>query len=155
MGFVHTERSWEIPISQAEPISQDMATGSVADTSVVASNSPTLYTPQKAQNAPVSDLKGKVYAMLQEEGISTVTANCVIKNESSWIPENTHFNPAYTDKYGKYHPPSWDVGLWMINDVHGLTWEERLDPIKATEFAIYLRKRDGWYPWVAWRTKCK
>ncbi len=102
--------------------------------------------PPEAQNEPEWDdkayLKEIVLGMVEEAGMNAYTANQIITCESSWRIEVWNYNVG---------PKSYDVGIWQINDLHGLSWEDRTDPIKATDFAIELYKRRGWQPWVCAR----
>lgn len=35
-----------------------------------------------------------------------------------------------------------DIGLWQINDVHGLSWEFKTDPVKSTRWAMPQLKKN-------------
>mgnify|MGYP001576213828 CR=1 FL=1 len=84
----------------------------------------------------------RVLAMVTQAGFNSQTAYKVILCESGWNPQAKHYNPNGT----------WDIGLWQINDVHGMTWEQRMDPIMATQAAInLLRSPRSWNHWVCYR----
>lgn len=90
---------------------------------------------------------------LEDASINQTKAFAVIDCESGWNNTAKNWNPPYTDKKGKYHPGTWDYGLWQINDVHHLTKEQRFDPVQATDYAIKLIKQEGFHPWVCSRLK--
>jgi len=46
-----------------------------------------------------------------------------------------------------------DVGVFQINDVHGMSWESRLDA--RTNITKAKEIRDAWGSWDAWMTKGK
>lgn len=86
----------------------------------------------------VRTTKETVLVMLSDAGIDTAKAERIIFCESSWNPRATNLNRNGSN----------DKGLWQLNSVHGLSDEVRLDPIKSTEFAIKLIKKQGFKPWV-------
>lgn len=75
-------------------------------------------------------------------GADAQTALAVMKAESNGKPNAIHKNTNNTI----------DAGLFMINDVHGLSMEYRLNPKKNIAFAKQLYDRKGWTPWVVWQT---
>lgn len=66
---------------------------------------------------------------------------CIIKAESGWHPQARHWNPNGT----------WDIGLMQVNDVHGASILDRLDPYKNIDMGLSLYASRGLQPWVASR----
>ena len=82
-----------------------------------------------------------VLCRIQEAGFDPVIANKVITCESGWNPNAIHVNRNNTR----------DIGLWQVNDVHGLSTEDRKDIYMSTEFAIQLLKSSrSWTHWVCY-----
>lgn len=71
-------------------------------------------------------------------------ALCIAKNESGYRPGAVNKNRNGT----------FDVGVFQINDVHGMGWNDRMDARKNIAKAKQIR--DTWGNWNAWmaRTKC-
>jgi len=79
---------------------------------------------------------------IEEEGFDRERMNRIIMCESGWKPTAKHLNDNGT----------WDYGLFQINDVHGLSVEDRMDIYKSTEFAIkLLNSKRGFNHWVCFR----
>ena len=82
-------------------------------------------------------------------------ALCIAKNESGYRSTAKHLNPAYIDKLGIFHPATWDVGVFQINDVEPISTTDRLNPVKNIQFAYnYLYKNRAWQPWLTDYHKC-
>lgn len=79
-----------------------------------------------------------VMDMVREAGVDTAKASKIIECESTWNPNAVNLNRNGSN----------DMGLWQINSIHGLSDEVRKDPIKSTEFAIYLINKNGFKPWT-------
>lgn len=65
----------------------------------------------------------------------------VITCESNFKANALHFNTNGTT----------DVGLFQINDIHGLSVEDRLSPQKNIEYGVKLYAEQGLAPWVCAR----
>jgi len=70
-------------------------------------------------------------------------ALCIAKAESGLRANATHLNSNGT----------WDVGLMQLNDVHGYSWNQRLDPDFNLEAAYKIRM--SWGNWSAWSSRHK
>ena len=93
-----------------------------------------------AQNSVLS-WQNWVLWRVKEAGFDPYIAKRVIQCESSWKIDVVHINLNGTK----------DVGLWQINDIHGLSIEERQDPYRATLYAIKLLKSSrSWGHWVCY-----
>lgn len=89
-------------------------------------------------------LREWVLNKVSEAGFDTVLADKIVNCESGWNVGARHWNPPTPTR-----PGSWDIGLFQINDVHGMSIEDRLDPYKNTEMAIELLKsKRSWNHWV-------
>lgn len=98
---------------------------------------------QSVLGAEREQIKQTVLAMVAEAGFDAVIADRIIRCESGYNPM------ARNDKNTN---GSNDLGLWQINSIHGLTDAQRLDPIRATEFAITLmRSKRSYNHWVCYR----
>ena len=86
-------------------------------------------------------LKTVVKSKLEANGLSWAVAERVLNCESGWNEKAVGDNLNGTK----------DVGLWQINDIHGLTDEERKDPHVSTSYAIKLIKSDiGFKHWACY-----
>lgn len=88
----------------------------------------------------------QVDQILTDYKINKQIAYAVIQCESGWNPQavNTK-NKDGTD----------DKGLWMINSIHDVPDDVRLDPVQSTYVAIQLiNSPQGWHHWVAYGGKC-
>lgn len=82
-----------------------------------------------------------VLDMVKDAGFDPEVAERVIMCESGWKTTASHHNLNGT----------WDIGLWQINDIHGLPLETRQDPVKSTQFAIkLLNSNRSWNHWVCY-----
>lgn len=98
---------------------------------------------QSVLGAEREQIKQTVLAMVAEAGFDVVIADRIIRCESGYNPM------ARNDRNAN---GSNDVGLWQINSIHGLTDEERMDPIRSTQFAITLmQSKRGYKHWVCYR----
>jgi hypothetical protein len=70
------------------------------------------------------------------------TALAIAKAESNLNPLATGYNSN----------GSIDVGIFMINDVHGFSVEERMNIEKNLEIARKLYEKRHWKPWVVYNT---
>jgi len=73
-------------------------------------------------------------------GSSAKTALCIANAESGFQPGAKHYNANMT----------WDLGIFQINDVHGLSWTTRLDPFQNIQEAYRIYR--SWGNWSAWAT---
>ena len=102
----------------------------------------TLACYENATPSPELTLKMKVLRMVEMAGFDPVVADKIITCESNYKPEAIHINKNDTK----------DVGIWQINDVHGLSVEERMDPYLSTVYAIRLMESSrSWEHWVCYR----
>lgn len=103
--------------------------------------------PLVVDKTPIQELKVWVLNEVEKAGFSPALADTLITCESGWNPNAKHWNPPTPTR-----PGTWDVGLWQINDVHGMSVEERLDPYKNTGMAIQLLKsKRSWKHWVCFK----
>lgn len=81
----------------------------------------------------------EVMVMIKNAGLDTEKADKIIFCESSWKPDNFHYN-----KSG-----SLDRGLWQINNFYHpeVSKDCAYDPICATIQAIRIIKSKGWSEW--------
>lgn len=80
---------------------------------------------------------------IQEEivrvfGESAENALCIARMESGYRADATNQNTNGT----------WDLGSFQINDVHGMSWDDRMDA--RTNIAKAKEIRDAWGSWRAW-----
>lgn len=93
----------------------------------------------------------RVVLLLEEADIDLDLADRIIQCESSGNPKAEHYNPPRYKDGVLVRAGSYDIGLWQINDVHGLTIEERKDPVISTKMAIKLIKSQrSWSHWVCY-----
>ena len=86
--------------------------------------------------------KDWVLRRVEKVGFNADVIDDIITCESGWRHEATHLNKNGTK----------DIGLWQINDIHGLSVEDRMDIYKSTEFAIkLLNSKRGFNHWVCFR----
>lgn len=71
-------------------------------------------------------------------------ALCIAKMESGFRTDAVNHNANGT----------YDLGIFQINDVHGMSWAARMDPDQNIRKAYEIRM--NWGSWNAWmaRTKC-
>ena len=74
----------------------------------------------------------RVFGTLADQAV------CVARMESGLRADAANHNTNGT----------WDVGVFQLNDVHGLSWEQRLDARANIQKAKEIR--DSWGNWRAW-----
>jgi len=81
-----------------------------------------------------------IVAEFEDQGAKVVKeALDIAYAESRFVENNTHYN---------FRNSTWDIGVFMINDCHGLSKETRLAAYENIHFAKQLYKKQGWQPWV-------
>ncbi len=80
----------------------------------------------------------RVFGALAEQAL------CIALNESGYRADAINHNTNGTA----------DVGVFQINDIHGMSWDDRLDARANIQKAKEIR--DAWGNWNAWvaRTRC-
>ena len=76
----------------------------------------------------------------QKFGANRGVAECIARHESGLRSNAVHLN--YNGTY--------DIGVFQINDVHGLSWDYRMDYIKNIDYAYMMS--GGGVNWAAWTT---
>lgn len=99
--------------------------------------------PVKIETQPIgkSDIEKEIIRVF---GHQAKEALCIAKMESGYRPTAANHNTNGT----------WDLGVFQINDVHRMSWNDRMDPHKNIAKAKEIR--DSWGNWHAWsaRHKC-
>ena len=99
-----------------------------------------------AQNLLFTETPREYIKRVIPRSFSFAIIDSLIDCESGWNPQAKHWNPPTPTR-----PGSWDVGLWQINDIHGLSVEDRMDVYKSTEYAIKLMtSTTGLSHWVCY-----
>lgn len=97
--------------------------------------------PQKPNCRAIPDIKGQVFCVLDENGMSWAhwTADCIITRESRWTPNAIS--------------PTSDYGLWQLHvtNLYLLYGGDWWDPVDNTAAAIRLYRLAG-YSWSPWTT---
>ena len=102
----------------------------------------TLACYQNYSPSPGLPLKTMVLGMVERAGFDPKVADKILICESNYRSEAIHINKNGTR----------DVGIWQINDEHGLSTEERMDPYLSTLYAIELMRSSRSYGhWVCFR----
>jgi hypothetical protein len=80
----------------------------------------------------------EVMVMIRNAGLDTDKANKLIFCESSWNPDNVHYNVHSVDR-----------GLWQINSYYHseVSQECAYDALCSTKEAIRIIKEKGWSEW--------
>lgn len=102
-----------------------------------------------AQIAPpqrFAEEKAYILTRIEKEGFDPKVINQIIMCESGYNPLAKHWNPPTATR-----PGTWDIGIWQINDVHGLSVADREDVVKSTDYAISLIRSAGLKSWMCYR----
>lgn len=95
---------------------------------------------QVVVSTPNPSIKEVVLKMVAEAGFDPYIADKVVQCESGWNPN------AIGDAHLGY-----SYGLWQLHQPAHQTGDKAFDPIWATEYAIILLDKHGWYPWTCYR----
>lgn len=87
----------------------------------------------------IEGIKEMIVAKAEENGIDSDLMLNIAECESHFKNDAIHHN----------NNQSIDIGIFQLNDIHGLSAEDRLDSEKNIDYAIKLIKRNGTKDWSA------
>lgn len=129
-GYKHTIKIAEGSVKDGALVEVKTETGALENGEIVNNNS-SLTTTSLSIEEQIKKYFGEDYKM----AIAIAKAESNLKHDA--INKNTN--------------GTIDVGIFQINDCHGLSIEDRLDAEKNIKFAYELYKKQGWSPWSAFK----